>query len=67
MALLARPKRRTDDRQIAGHALALGQPVVTSNRRDFEDVAGLSVEDWSSIGPLTSGFLPTAFRAFCSW
>lgn len=46
MAGLPRPKRRTYDRQIAGHALSLGLPVVTSNRRDFEDVAGLAVEDW---------------------
>lgn len=46
MAGLPRPKRRTYDRQIAGHALSLGLPVVTSNRRDFADVAGLIVQDW---------------------
>ena len=48
MASLPRPKRRTYDRQIAGHALALRLPVVTSNRRDFEDVEGLAVENWTA-------------------
>ena len=47
MAGLPKPKRRTYDRQIAGHALSLGLPVVTSDRRGFADVAGLVVEDWA--------------------
>lgn len=45
MASLASAKRRTYDRQIVGHALALGLPVAISTRRDFEEVAGLAVED----------------------
>lgn len=47
MARLPRPKRRTYDRQIAGHALSLGIPVVTSDRSGFADVEGLIVEDWA--------------------
>ena len=48
MASLPRPKRRTYDRQIAGHALSLGLPVVTSDLRGFTDVDGLAVEDWAT-------------------
>lgn len=48
MASLPRPKRRTYDRQIAGHALSLALPVVTSDRRGFSDVEGLIVEDWTA-------------------
>lgn len=47
MARLPRPKRRTYDRQIAGHALSLGLRVVTSDVRGFTDV-GLVVEDWTA-------------------
>jgi tRNA(fMet)-specific endonuclease VapC len=47
MARLPKPKRRTYDRQIAGHALSLGLPVVTSDLRGFSDVDGLAVEDWA--------------------
>ena len=47
MAGLPKPKRRTYDRQIAGHALSLGLVVVTSDARGFVDVSGLSVEDWT--------------------
>lgn len=50
MAQLPRPKRRTYDRQIAGHALSLDIPVVTSDRKDFADVGGLIVEDWTERG-----------------
>lgn len=31
---------------IAGHALALGVPLVTRNKREFERVAGLAIETW---------------------
>ena len=35
------------DRLIAAHALALGETLVTSNTRDFRDVPGLRIEDWT--------------------
>jgi tRNA(fMet)-specific endonuclease VapC len=35
------------DRLIAAHALALGVTLVTSNTRDFRDVPGLCIEDWT--------------------
>lgn len=47
MAGLSRPKRRTYDRQIAGHARALGIPVVTSDQTGFRDIEGLIVESWA--------------------
>lgn len=36
------------DTLIAGQALARGLIVVTGNRREFERVAGLRVEDWTA-------------------
>lgn len=33
---------------IAGHARSRGLTVVTNNRREFERVAGLLIEDWTS-------------------
>lgn len=48
MARLPKPKRKTYDRQIAGHALSLGLPVVTSDLRGFADVEDLAVEDWAA-------------------
>ena len=50
MAALPRPKRRTYDRQIAGHALSIGLTVVTSDRSGFADIDGLVVEDWKGGG-----------------
>lgn len=40
-------ERRSFDRLIAAHALALGLIVVTSNTKDFADVPGLMVENWT--------------------
>lgn len=39
--------RASYDRLIAAHALSLGLTVVTGNERDFADVPGLSVENWT--------------------
>ncbi|TPG13781.1 type II toxin-antitoxin system VapC family toxin [Sphingomonas koreensis] len=40
-------KRGSFDRLIAAHALALGLTLVTNNERDFADVPGLRVENWT--------------------
>jgi tRNA(fMet)-specific endonuclease VapC len=40
-------KRRSFDRLIAAHALSLGLSLVTSNERDFADVPGLRIVNWS--------------------
>lgn len=40
-------RRHRFDRLIAAHALALGLTLVTANPRDFGDIAGLQVEDWT--------------------
>lgn len=40
-------RRGTFDRLIAAHALALGLTLVTNNERDFTDVPGLRVENWT--------------------
>jgi tRNA(fMet)-specific endonuclease VapC len=40
-------RRCSFDRLIAAHALALGFTLVTNNLRDFADVPGLKVENWS--------------------
>src|SRR5215210_2595719 len=39
--------RHRFDRLIAAHALALDVTLVTANSRDFADVAGLKVENWT--------------------
>lgn len=40
-------KRHSFDRLIAAHALALELTLVTNNARDFADIPGLRVEDWT--------------------
>ena len=35
------------DRLIAAHALALDLTLITNNPRDFADIAGLRVENWT--------------------
>ncbi len=35
------------DRLIAAHALALGLTLVTNNEKDFADIPGLEVENWT--------------------
>jgi tRNA(fMet)-specific endonuclease VapC len=41
-------KRHSFDRLIAAHARSRGLLLVTSNARDFADVAGLRVENWAA-------------------
>ena len=40
-------KRGSFDRLLAAHALSLGLNVITTNIRDFADIPGLKVEDWT--------------------
>jgi tRNA(fMet)-specific endonuclease VapC len=40
-------KRASFDRLIAAHALSHDLTVVTKNERDFADVPGLKVENWT--------------------
>jgi tRNA(fMet)-specific endonuclease VapC len=40
-------KRASFDRLIAAHAIAAELTLVTSNLKDFADVPGLVVEDWT--------------------
>lgn len=40
-------KRKSFDRLIAAHALALGLVLVTNNLKHFADVPGLVVENWT--------------------
>ena len=39
--------RHRFDRLIAAHALALNLTLVTANLRDFADIPGLRLEDWT--------------------
>ena len=40
-------KRGSYDRLIAAHAIALDLTLITANERDFADLAGLRVENWT--------------------
>ncbi len=40
-------KRNSFDRLIAAHALSLDTTLVTDNERDFADIPGLLVENWT--------------------
>ena len=40
-------KRGRFDRLIAAHALCLNLTVITANPKDFADIPGLCVEDWT--------------------
>jgi tRNA(fMet)-specific endonuclease VapC len=39
------------DQMIAGHARSRGLILVTNNRREFDRVPGLRVEDWTTSTP----------------
>lgn len=40
-------KRGSYDRLIGAHALALNLTLITANERDFTDIPGLAVENWT--------------------
>ncbi len=40
------------DQMIAGHARSQGLIIVTNNRKEFDRVPGLRVEDWVAAHPL---------------
>jgi len=40
-------RRGAFDRLIAAHALALNLTLVTNNERDFADIPGLKIENWT--------------------
>lgn len=45
---LAIPFRRgAYDRLIAAHAMSLGLTLITNNERDFADIPGLKIENWT--------------------
>lgn len=41
-------RRARFDRLIAAHALALGLTLVTNNAKDFADIPGLKIENWTA-------------------
>lgn len=41
-------RRLTFDRMIAAQAIVAGAALATLNPRDFQDIPGLTIEDWSS-------------------
>ena len=40
-------RRGRFDRLIAAHALSLNLTLITNNERDFENIPGLKVENWT--------------------
>ena len=54
------------DLLIASHAISLETTLVTNNVRDFQRVAGLTVEDWVSAGPEPCGLCPEGRRQSCA-
>jgi tRNA(fMet)-specific endonuclease VapC len=40
-------RRGSFDRLIAAHALSLGLTLVTNNERDYADIPGLRIENWT--------------------
>jgi len=40
-------KRGSYDRLIAAHAIALQLTLITANERDFADIPGLKIENWT--------------------
>ncbi|MFA6115626.1 MAG: type II toxin-antitoxin system VapC family toxin [Sphingomonas sp.] len=40
-------KRGRFDRLLAAHSLSLGAVLVTNNERDFADIPGLRIENWT--------------------
>jgi len=40
-------RRGRFDRLLAGHALSLGLAIITHNERDFADIPGLKIENWT--------------------
>jgi len=40
-------KRGRFDRLLAAHSLSLGAVLVTNNERDFADIPGLKIENWT--------------------
>ncbi|MEH3105736.1 MAG: type II toxin-antitoxin system VapC family toxin [Sphingomonas fennica] len=41
-------RRSRFDRLLAAHGMALGCGIITANLRDFADIPGLVVEDWTA-------------------
>ena len=41
---------RDFDRMISAHAIATRRALVTANIADFRDIAGLRIEDWTTVG-----------------
>lgn len=40
-------RRGSYDRLLAGHALSLGLAIITRNKRDFANIPGLKIENWT--------------------
>ena len=48
MVRLVGVRRRGFDRLIGAQAMASAMVLVTRNEKDFADIPGLTVEDWSA-------------------